>query len=115
MPRSTRGKEKNKKRRKLLRKAKGYRFDRKKKKKAAKQALMKAWKHAFAHRRKKKRNFRKLWNTKINAAVRQLGLNYSKFIHLLRENDVELNRKMLADLAENEPKVFEGVVEKIKE
>lgn len=114
MPRVKRGTQKNKKREKLLKKTKGYKWDRKNKKKAAYQAWMKAMIYSFRDRRTKKRNFRKLWNVKINAGVRANGLTYSKFINLLRKKKVEINRKMLADLAENNPEVFTKIVEKVK-
>jgi large subunit ribosomal protein L20 len=114
MSRVKRGKEKHKKREKLLKQTKGYKWHRKNKKRAAKEALLKAWTYVFRDRRTKKRDFRRLWNVKINAAVRQHGLKYSEFINLLKENNIELDRKSLADLAENEPKVFEAVVNKVK-
>ncbi len=114
MSRVKRGKQKNKKRKKVLKETKGYRWHRKNKKKAAKEAWMKAKSYAFRDRKTKKRDFRKLWNTKINAAARENGLTYSKLIHLLRENEVELDRKVLAGLAENNPKAFSAVVKKVK-
>lgn len=115
MPRVKRGKNKNKKRRKILKETKGYRWHRKNKKKAAKQALMKAWSYAFRDRRKKKGDFRRLWNIRINAATRQHGLKYSKFIHLLKENDIKLNRKVLSDMAKDDPEEFKKIVDLVKE
>ena len=94
---------------------KGYRFGRKSKEKLAKQAIFKAGTHAFQHRRKKKREFRKLWQVKINAAVRAMGLNYSKFIHLLKKHNIGLDRKILAKLAEDKPEIFSKIAEKAKE
>lgn len=114
MPRVKRGKTKHKRREKILKQTKGFRFDRKNKKKAAKQALMKAWTYVFRDRRAKKRDFRRLWNIKINAAARKHGLKYSEFINLLKKNNIELDRKTLADMAENEPEAFKAVVEKVK-
>jgi len=114
MPRVKRGKNKTKKRRKILKQTKGFRWHRKNKKKADKQALMKAWTYAFRDRKNKKRNFRKLWNLRINAAARDNGLKYSELIHLLKENKVELNRKVLSDIAKDEPKVFTKIVEAVK-
>lgn len=115
MPRVKRGKNKNKKRRKILKQTKGFRWHRKNKKKAAKQALMKAWSYAFRDRRAKKRNFRRLWNVRINAAVRNHGLKYSEFIHLLKKNDIKLNRKVLSDMAKDNPNEFENLVNLVKE
>lgn len=114
MTRVKRGKTANKKREKILKYTKGFRWGRKSKKRAAKEALLHAWSHAFRGRKEKKRNFRKLWNVKINAAVRQLpeanGLTYGKFIRQLKQKNIRLNRKILADLAQNEPAIFEKIV-----
>lgn len=80
----------------------------------AKNAVEKAWLYAFRDRRNKKRAFRRLWIARINAAARLNGMSYSKFMHALKENDVELNRKVLADLAVNNPAAFAQIVEKLK-
>ncbi len=114
MPRVKRGTTHVKKRRKLLSKVKGYKWGRKKLIRLAKTAVNKAGQHAYADRKKKKGDFRGLWNIKINAGVREEGLNYSTFIKKLKDNKVELDRKVLADLAENNPKVFKEVVKKVK-
>ena len=114
MPRVKRGTISLKKRHSILKKAKGYRFGRSRKEKEAKQAVIRAGQHAFAHRRKKKNDFRRLWNIKINAAVREFGLSYSKFIDLLKKKNIELNRKMLADMAEHHPESFKRVVDQVK-
>jgi large subunit ribosomal protein L20 len=114
MPRVKRGTQKNKKRKRLLKETKGYMWHRKNKKKAAKQAWMKAMVYAFRDRRKKKGTFRKLWNTRINAEARANELSYSKFMGLLRKNNIKIDRKILSDLAQNNPKVFEKIVEKVK-
>ncbi len=110
MSRVKRGTIKNKSRRNTLAQVKGYRFGRSTKKKMATEAIAHAGAHAFAHRRDKKSNFRRLWNIKINAEVRKHGLSYSRFIDALNKKDIAINRKMLADLAENEPRAFENVV-----
>lgn len=115
MPRVKRGKNKNKRRRKILKQTKGFRWHRKNKKRAAKQALMKAWSYAFRDRKAKKRNFRRLWNVRINAAVRNHGLKYSEFIHLLKKNDIKLNRKVLSDMAKDNPNEFKELVNLVKE
>ncbi|MEA4910852.1 50S ribosomal protein L20 [bioreactor metagenome] len=108
------GKIANKHRRSVLKKAKGYRFGRSTKEKEAKVALRKAGVYAFAHRRDKKNDMRKLWNVKMNAALRPLGTTYSKFIDALKKKNIGLDRKILADLAENHPEVFQKVVESVK-
>lgn len=102
-----------KKRRRLLKRTKGFRGGRKNLIKLAKTAATKAGAHAYRDRRLKKRTNRGLWQIKINAAVREHGLSYSKFIDLLKKNKIELDRKVLADLAENEPKIFEAVVKEV--
>jgi large subunit ribosomal protein L20 len=102
-------------RRNLLKMAKGYRFGRSKKERQAQEAIFHAGMHAFAHRRDKKNDFRKLWNVKINAAARPLGITYSKMINALKKKNVVLDRKILADLAENNPETFSRVVDFIKQ
>jgi len=98
----------------LLKQAKGFRWGRKSKYKLAKQALMKAWSYAYRDRKARKRDFRELWQIQINAGCRQNGLSYSKFINLLKKNKIELNRKILAQLAKEKPEVFKKIVEEIK-
>ncbi len=102
------------KRKRLLKKTKGFRWGRKNIPRLAKVAALKAGVHAYRHRRTKKRDFRKLWNVQVNAAARMNELTYSKLIHLLKVAKIELNRKMLADLAENHPEVFAAVIAKAK-
>ncbi|RMD58897.1 50S ribosomal protein L20 [Candidatus Parcubacteria bacterium] len=114
MPRVKRGTIHVKKRRRLLAKTKGYRLGRKNLLKQAKEAVVKAGVHAYVDRRKKKRTRRALWQIKINAFVRELGLSYSRFINLLHKKNIELDRKILADLAVNNKKVLNAVVEQIK-
>ena len=114
MTRVKRGTIANKKRAKILKYTKGFRWGRKSKERAAKEALLHAWSHAFRGRKERKRDFRTLWQTKINAAIRAEGLNYNKFIYGLKKNKIELDRKILADLAENEPKVFKELVSMVK-
>jgi len=113
MPRVKRGKSHLKRRKRLLKTTKGYRWGRKKKVKLAKPAQLKAGVYAYRDRRNKKRDKRSLWQVKINAAVRPEGLSYSKFINLLKKNKIELDRKVLADFAENHPKVFKAIVEEV--
>ena len=114
MPRVKRGRMANKRRAKVLKYTKGFRWGRKSKERAAKEALLHAWTHAFQGRKEKKRNFRRLWSVKINAAVRAEGMNYSRFISALKKKGVVLDRKILADLAEHEPEVFKQVVAFVK-
>ena len=114
MPRVKRGTTHVKKRRKLLSKVKGYKWGRKNLIRQAKEATVKAGAHAFVDRRKKKRTNRGLWQIKISAFVREKELNYSRFINLLKVNKIDLDRKILADLAENNKKVLTKIVEEVK-
>ena len=75
---------------------------------------MHAWKYAYRDRKAKKREFRQLWQIQINAACRQLGISYSKFIAGLKKNKIELDRKILSELAKNHPEIFKKIVEKVK-
>ncbi len=110
MPRVKRGTIANKRRKNVLKNTKGYRWGRKSKERAAKEALLHAWTHAFRGRKEKKRTFRQLWNVRINAGVREEGLSYSTFIAGLKKAGIKLDRKILADLAANEPTAFKKVV-----
>ena len=113
MSRVKRGKIKVKKRRKILRLVKGFRRPYSTKKKFAKEAILHAYKYAYIGRKQKKRNFRRLWQTRINAYLREKGLNYSNFIHSLKEKNINLNRKVLAELAQNYPNIFEMIVKEV--
>lgn len=114
MSRVKRGTIKNKSRKNTLAQVKGYRFGRSTKKRMATEAIAHAGTHAFAHRKDKKSNFRQLWNIKINAEVRKYELSYSRFINLLSTKNIAINRKMLADMAENAPDSFKRVVDAVK-
>lgn len=103
-----------KRRRSILKQTKGFRHGRSKKERQAKDALLHAGAYAFAHRRDKKSDNRKLWNIKINAGSRELGMSYSKLISALKSKQIELNRKMLAELAQHHPKTFARILETIK-
>jgi large subunit ribosomal protein L20 len=103
-----------KRRRKILRQTKGFRWGRKSKERLAKEALLHAGIHRFHDLRKKKRNFRKLWQIKINAAARQHGMSYSVFMNKLKKANIGLNRKILAEFAEHHPEVFEEIANKVK-
>jgi large subunit ribosomal protein L20 len=89
-------------------------WSRKSKERAAKEALLHAWVQAFRGRKEKKRDMRGLWTVKINAAVREDGISYSKFIAMLKKGKIELDRKILADLAEHEPAIFKKIVAHVK-
>ena len=108
------GKTSLKKRRHLLKYAKGFKWGRKSKYRAAKQAVYRAWMHAYKDRRRKKRDFRSLWQIQINAACRERGISYSRFINGLKKNKIELDRKILAQLAQNQSQIFDKIVEKVK-
>jgi len=114
MSRVKRGKLHLKRRKHLLKDAKGYRWGRKNKIKLAKTAIYKAGVYAYRDRRVKKRERRALWQIQINAACRQYDLSYSRFMSGLSKKNIELDRKILADLAENYPLVFEKIVEFVK-
>lgn len=113
MPRVKRGTSHVKKRRKLLSKTKGYRHGRKNLIKQAKEAVVKAGVHAYVDRRKKKRTNRALWQIKISAFVKEHGLNYSRFINSLKVAKVDLDRKVLADLAVNNKKVLKAIIKEV--
>ena len=114
MARVKRGKTAQKRRKRLLKHTKGFRWGRKSKYRAAKEALLHAWSHAFRDRKKKKGNFRRLWQIQINAACKKLGISYSKFIYGLKKNKIEIDRKILAKLAQDHPKIFQKIIEKVK-
>ena len=103
-----------KKRRKILKLAKGYYGNKSKSYRIAREAVMKSLNYAFIGRRQKKRDFRKLWIARINAAARQNGMSYSKLMHGLNKAGITLNRKVLADLAVNDAAAFAQLVEKAK-
>ncbi|PKM91631.1 50S ribosomal protein L20 [Candidatus Falkowbacteria bacterium HGW-Falkowbacteria-1] len=113
MPRVKRGVMHSKRRKKLLKQVKGYKWGRKNLIKLAQTAQTKAGAHAFMDRRKKKRTNRALWQIKINAFVREFGLSYSRFMDGLKKNNIEIDRKILADLAVNNKKVLSKIVEKV--
>ncbi len=114
MPRSVNHAASKARRKKYLKAAKGYFGARKNVYTVAKNAVEKAWSYAYRDRRNKKRAFRRLWIARINAGARIEGLSYSKLMHGLKQNNIELNRKVLADLAMNHPEAFKAVVAKAK-
>lgn len=114
MVRVKRGKIAHKRRKKMLKHAKGFRWGRKSKYRQAKEAIYHAWSYSYRDRKTKKRNFRKLWQTQINAACCQHGISYSKFTALLKKNKIGLDRKILAYFARNHPEIFKKIAEKAK-
>ena len=98
----------------LLKQTKGMRHGRSTKERQAKEALLHAGAYAFAHRRDKKSHNRKLWNIKINAGARELGMTYSKLINALMKKGILIDRKILSDLAEHNPKTFARIIESLK-
>lgn len=114
MARAIDGPKRKNRRKKLLKLAKGFKGDRKSNYKAAKDAVVKALRHAYVSRRDRKQDFRKLWITRINAAVRQEGLTYSRFINGCQKAGILLNRKALSNMAIEDPAAFKAVVERAK-
>ena len=114
MPRSVNSVASRARRKKILKMAKGYFGARSKVYTVAKNAVEKALTYAYRDRKNKKRAFRRLWIARINAGVRQHGMSYSKFIHACSQNNVTMNRKVLADLAMNHPDTFKSVVDAVK-
>ena len=114
MPRVKRGTTHVKKRRKLLQKVKGFKWGRKNLIRLASTAATKAGAHSYVGRRQKKRDMRALWQIKIGAFVKEQGLSYSKFMHALKVNKIELDRKVLADLAANDKEVMQKIVDEVK-
>ncbi|MFA5029721.1 MAG: 50S ribosomal protein L20 [Patescibacteria group bacterium] len=114
MPRVKRGVIHTKNRNNILRRTKGFQAGRKKLIKLAKTAATKAGAYAYRDRKTKKRNFRRLWQIQLNAAAREHGYSYSRFMAGLKKNKIELDRKILAQLAQKEPKIFAQIIEKIK-
>ncbi|MEK7464688.1 MAG: 50S ribosomal protein L20 [Patescibacteria group bacterium] len=114
MTRVKRGATAHKKRESLLKLTKGFKWGRKSKKRAASEALLHSLSRKFKGRKEKKRVYRTLWNVRINAGVREDGMKYSVFINALKKKGVMLDRKILADIAKNEPAVFKKIVEFVK-
>lgn len=115
MPKVRRGTKKSRRRSKILKLAKGYWGARSRNYRTAKEAVERALLYAYRDRRTRKRDFRRLWIIRIKAAAENNGLSYSRFIHGLKELNVELDRKILADLAVNSPQTFFEIVQKVKD
>jgi large subunit ribosomal protein L20 len=114
MTRVKRGVTAHKKRERLLKYAKGFRWGRKSKERLAREALLHAWSYAFSGRKNKKREYRRLWQNKIGAAAKMHGLSYSKLINIFAKKNIGLDRKILATLAEKHPGIFERIVNTAK-
>ncbi len=114
MSRIKRAVQARKHRKHLMKHAKGFQYGRKSKFKLAKDALRHAWTYAYRDRKVKKRSFRNLWNLQINALARQNGITYSRLINGLKKNKIELDRKVLSELANEYPEVFIKIVEEVK-
>lgn len=114
MPRIKRGTTANKRRKNVLKLTKGYNWGRKSKYKSAKVAVNHAMNHAFNDRRKKKGDFRQAWQIQISAASRENGISYSALMGKLKKNNILINRKMLAVIANDHPETFKAVLEKAK-
>ena len=112
--RTTKGAARNKAKRRLYRRSKGYRGGRNNLLRTVKETLLRSEAYAFRDRRVRKREFRRLWITRINAAVRQRGLRYSEFIHGLNKANITLDRKQLSEMAIHDPDAFDAVVEQVK-
>ena len=115
MPRVKGGPRARKKHKKIVKMAKGYRGTRSKLYRRAHEAVLRAGEHAFTGRKLKKRQMRRLWITRLNAALKPFDVKYSRFISGLKKAKIDLNRKMLSEMAINDPKSFEEVVKKVKE
>jgi large subunit ribosomal protein L20 len=114
MPRATSSPARNKRKKKIFKAAKGYFGGRKNLFRTAKDAVEKGWEHSYRDRKKKKRNFRRLWIIRINAAARENELSYSRFMNGLKLAGVELDRKVLADLAVRSPEAFSALADRAK-
>lgn len=114
MTRVKKGVNAKKSRKNILSKTKGYRHGRKSKERAANEAIFHAGTYAFAHRRDKKGDFRRLWNVRMSAVLKENGISYSKFIPLLKKNNIALDRKILADIALNHPETFKVILNSVK-
>jgi len=100
-------------RRNILSQVKGYRFGRSKKERQAYEAIAHAGNYAFAHRRDKKGDFRRLWNIRLNSALHEAGLSYSKFIGSLKKKNIALNRKILSEIAHDRPETWKKIIQNV--
>ncbi len=110
MPRAKKSVARRRRKKALLKEAKGFRWSRKNKYRLAKEHLLKARKYAYRDRKKRKKEKRRLWNVQIGAATRQQGMNYSTFMHGMRQKEIKLDRKVLAQLAQEHPDIFKKII-----
>lgn len=115
MTRVKRGVFKRERRKKIIKRAKGFVSHRKTNYRAAMEALLHAGRHAMRGRKQRKREFRRLWQVRVNAGARELGISYSKLMGAFKKNSIAINRKMLSELAVREPEVFKKIVESVKQ
>ena len=113
MPRANSSIPRHKRHRKIVKQAKGYYGARSRNYRTAQDAIQKAQRYAYRDRRQRKRQFRRLWISRLNAAVRQHGMTYSQFIHALRAKQIDLNRKAVADMAVRDPEGFEALIKSL--
>lgn len=114
MTRIKRAVAKRARRKKIIKRAKGYVSHRKTNFRAAMEAMLHAGKHAYRGRKQRKRDFRRLWQVRVNAGARELGISYSKLMGAFKKNNIAINRKMLSELAVRQPEVFQKIVESVK-
>lgn len=114
MTRVKRGTISNKTRRNVLKQVKGYRFGRSNKERQAREAIAHAGEHAFAHRKDKKNDFRRLWQIRLGASLKNFDISYSKAIGAMKKKNIDLNRKVLSEIASENPESFGRIIEKIK-
>ena len=112
--RTTKGAARNRAKKRLFKRAKGYRGGRSTLLRSVKETLLRSGQYAYRDRRVKRREFRKLWIIRINAAVRERGLSYSEFIHGLKKAGIELDRKSLSEIAINDPSGFDQIVQEVR-
>lgn len=114
MSRVKKGTNALKTRKNVLRKVKGYRFARSKKERAANEAIFHAGTYSFAHRKDKKGDFRRLWQVRMNALLKEMGTSHSKFIPMLKKANIALDRKILSQLAQEHPETFKKILESVR-
>ncbi|MBU2564543.1 50S ribosomal protein L20 [Patescibacteria group bacterium] len=114
MTRVKRGVQKRKRKKKIIKQAKGFKWGRKSKYRLAKEALKHAWTYSYRDRRNKKRSFRRLWQIQINAMCRENGISYSRFINALKKNEIIIDRKILAQLVQDHPDIFVKIIDEVK-
>lgn len=113
MVRVKKGLAAHKRKKNLLQHTKGFRWGRKSKVRLAREAVLHAWVYSYRDRKNKKRDFRQLWQSQINSACKKNGISYNRFIYKLKGKKIELDRKILSDLAQNNPEIFKNIVKSL--